>query len=255
MSFVLDCPVCHKPVTMTDELIGRVMACPHCAWHFTLPQRGAAPQCVVAPKSIHPSDPARIRFTFTCQRCSSILEARGDMGGQHGRCPTCGAVFVIPQVDPRTGLPAGPAVVEADGQLPTPMHAYATAGDKAPKIRRLQSGEQVIVCPRCRRDMPVDAETCSACGLPFTMEGAAAVSEVGSGRNGLATASLTIGVISLLAFCLPGLGLLAIGLGIGGLRRAEKMGPQRTGRSMAIAGIVCGSLATGWLMALLFRFL
>jgi len=231
---------------MTDDLIGRVMACPHCGMHFTLPRRGASAISVAMPAARSPVRVVRPRFTFGCQRCSSILEARGEMSGERGTCPTCGAVFIIPQTDPNTGLPLGPAVVEADGQLPTPMHAYATAGEKAPVIRRLGSGEQVIVCPRCERHSSVDAHVCATCGMPFTMDGSAAIVEAGTGGNPLATAALTVGIISLLAACLPGLGLVAIGLGIGGVRRAERLGPDRPGRGMAIAGIVCGALALGW---------
>ena len=236
---------------MTDELIGRVMACPHCGRHFNLPSRGVSAVSVASPASYSPGRVVRAKFTFSCQRCSSILEARGEMSGERGTCPTCGAVFVIPETDPNTGLPTGPAEVEADGQLPTPMHAYATAGDKAPIIRRLASGEQVIVCPRCERNSPVDVHTCSTCGMPFTMDGSAAITQAGTGGNTLATASLTVGIISMLAACLPGLGLVAIGLGIGGLKRAEKLGPDRPGRGMAIAGIVCGALAMGWAVAYL----
>lgn len=234
-------------MTATKELIGRVMACPHCANHFTIPEEGGKAVPVATPNYNYPPQGAGIRFTFSCQRCSSILEARGDLGGRQGRCPTCGAVFVVPQVDPHTGLPVSSAVVEDDGQLPTPMHAYATAGRKAPTIRRLPTGEQVIICPRCRRDMPIDANTCKACGMPFTMEGAAAVAYAGSPGNTLATASLTFGVVALFLFCLPGLGLLAIGLGIGGLKKAENMGVDRPGRSMAIAGIVLGAVSLIWI--------
>jgi len=236
---------------MTEELIGRVMACPHCGRHFSLPHRGASAVSLAMPAAHSPIRVVRPRFTFSCQRCSSILEARGEMSGERGTCPTCGALFIIPRTDPNTGLPLGPAVVEADGQLPTPMHAYATAGDKAPIIRRLASGEQVIVCPRCERHSPVDAHVCATCGMPFTMDGSAAIAQISSGRNGLATASLTVGVVSLLAGCLPGLGLVAIGLGIGGLNRAENRGPDRLGRGMAIAGIVCGTMAVGWILAYL----
>ncbi|MFQ5428834.1 MAG: DUF4190 domain-containing protein [Phycisphaerae bacterium] len=243
MSVVLDCPHCRKAVTVVDDLVGRVMACPHCGDHFTLPRPGDSPVAVAGPS--HSFVPvAGIRFTFACQRCSSILEARGGMAGQRGRCPTCGAVFTIPSVDAATGRAVGDAVVEDDGQLPTPMHAYATAGAKAPKIVRKDDGEQVILCPRCQRAMPVDANTCAACGMPFTMDGAAAIAVGGSGSNGMATAALTVGVLSLLAWmCSPILGCVAIGLGIAGLRRAEKTGGLRTGRKMAIAGIVCGALS------------
>jgi len=183
---------------------------------------------------------AHLRFTFTCQRCGSVLEAVGDMCGQSGRCPTCGAVFVIPPVDANTGLATEPARVAEDGQLPTPMHAYATAGGKAPRIRTRPGGEQVIVCPRCGRDTGVDANTCSGCGLPFTMEGAAAVAQTAEGTSTLATWSLTVGVLSVLTFCFPALGPVAIGLGVSAIRRSSLYGQAQSGRSMAIAGIICG---------------
>lgn len=245
-SFVLDCPACRNAVTATDELVGRVMACPHCSGHFTITPdtRTAVP---VAKPSFHPPLQAAIRFTFTCQRCSSILEARSDLSGTQGRCPTCGAIFVIPMVDPRTGLPVGPARVEADGQLPTPMHAYATAGAKAPVIQRLDSGEQVIVCPRCQRQMPIDSNSCSACGMPFTMEGAAAVAhKVQGGSNTYATASVTVGAASLVLFCIPIplLGPIAILLGILGLRDSNQAGELRPGRTASIIGLVLGTLGT-----------
>lgn len=186
-----------------------------------------------------------IRFTFTCQRCASILEASSNLVRKSGRCPTCGAVFTIPEVDFRTGLATGPAVVKDDGQLPTPMHAYATAGQKAPKIVRLPNGEQVIVCPRCTKNLPVDADTCPSCGIPFTMEGAASMAAAGPSRdNSMAGLSLTLGILSLLLFCLPILGPIAIGFGIGGFRRSQKL-PNQQGRGMAIGGIACGIVSLG----------
>ena len=247
MSFVLDCPACRKAVSATLELVGRVMACPHCASHFTIPQEGHAAVGVAAPRSNFPTAAGGIRFTFSCQRCNSILEARGETSGNEGKCPTCGAVFVIPSVDARTGLSVGQAVVEDDGQLPTPMHAYATAGATAPTIHRTEGGEQVIQCPRCRQRTRIDADTCSSCGMPFTTEGAAAITGAAPSTNGLATASLTVGIISMLAWCIPVpvLGFTAIGLGIGGLKRSEKIGHDKSGRNMAIAGIICGVGSTG----------
>ena len=181
-----------------------------------------------------------LRFTFSCQRCQSVLEAAGNQSGQHGRCPTCGAVFVIPSVNERTGVAAGPAQVTDDGQLPTPMHAYATAGDKAPKIERLPSGEQVIVCPRCGRQGSIDSNTCRTCGLPFTIEGAAAVvQDTGSGDT-LSNAALVVGVLSIPTFCFPALPVIAIVLGTLALRRMRASDPAR--RSAWI-GIICGLVA------------
>lgn len=252
MSFVLDCPACRKAVTASPEMIGRIMACPHCAGHFTLPREGEATVPVAHPTG-NLATGATARFTFDCQRCGSILEARGEMSRSQGRCPTCGAVFVIPRVDPRSGLPIDTATVPDDGQLPTPMHAYATAGHKAPKIHRLPNGEQVILCSQCGQQMPVDANMCSGCGVPFTIEGASAVVHSGPSPNGMATASLTVGIVSLLTACLPVLGAVAVGLGIAGVLRSEKLGSARPGRNLAIAGIVLGLLAMGIGAVMYFR--
>src|SRR5206468_63102 len=130
------------------------------------------------------------RFTFTCQRCQSILEGNSLISGQTGRCPTCGATFTVPHVDRTTGLPTGPAQVADDGQNPTPVHAYANAGEKAPMIRRLPGGDMVIVCPRCSANMPVEANLCSACGVPFTIEGATSIARHAGSGNSLATTAL-----------------------------------------------------------------
>jgi DNA-directed RNA polymerase subunit RPC12/RpoP len=184
MAFVLDCPSCKKAVTIDPGLIGRLVACPHCSGYFSvaMPPGAVAPVAVAAPHG--GAAPTRRRFTFSCQRCGSVLEAIGEQCGQTGRCPTCGAVFVVPPVDPETGTATEVAVVADDGQLPTPMHAYATAGDRAPKIVRRETGEQVIVCPRCRREMPIDADGCTACGVPFTLEGAETRGIGGAGGGG-----------------------------------------------------------------------
>lgn len=240
----MDCPACGKAITATDELLGRPVACPHCSTHFRIPARGARP--LVRSSSAMPEYMASIRFTFTCQRCSSILEGASDVCGEQGRCPTCGAVFIVPSVDRKTGLPTGPAEVDDDGEFPTPVHAYAAAGDKAPQIRRLNSGEQIIVCPRCAARMPIDAHLCTACGIPFTIEGAAAIYKSAPGGNSMATAALVAGMVSLPLF-IAGvvLGPVAIGLGVAGLRRAGEEDRNGEGRKRAIAGIVCGGVSLG----------
>ncbi len=244
MSFQLDCPACRKAITATDDLLGRPVACPHCSTHFRIPARGARP--LVRSSSARSDYVAPIRFTFTCQRCGSILEGASDVCGERGRCPTCGAVFVVPSVDRKTGLPTGPAEVADDGEFPTPVHAYAAAGDKAPQIRRLDSGEQIIICPRCAARMPIDAHLCTTCGIPFTIEGAAAISKSAPGGNGMATAALVAGIVSLPLFIFGVvLGPAAIGLGVAGLRRAGEGERNGAGRKRAIAGIICGGVSLG----------
>lgn len=241
MTEVIDCPACRKAVTVSDELRGRVMACPHCGRHFTVGQSGPAVP-VAAPPSNFPTGRHAVRFTFSCTRCASILEASGEHCGTTGRCPTCGAVFTIPQVDPRTGVPSSSAFVADDGQLPTPMHAYATAGAKAPKIVRLDSGEDVIICPRCNRQSPLDSNQCKTCGTPYTIEGAEAVVHGAGNTNGLASAAITV---SLLGLCIPFIGLVGAGLAIAAMQKSSELGQTRPGYKLAVAALVVGLILFG----------
>lgn len=246
MALVLDCPSCHQPLTLATELIGAIVACPHCHEHFVLPREGATPQPVQrARPSEAPSTVLSNRFSFVCGRCESPLEARSDLCGQPGRCPTCGALFVVPNLEPGTNRAVGPAIVADDGQLPTPMHAYATAGERAPLIRRLKTGDQVIVCPRCKQEMPIEADVCAACGVPFTMEGAAGVARMEPEANRMATAALTVGILAILSPCQPVLGLVAIVLGIVGLQKARQIRPAQTGFNHSVTGLVLGVLSVG----------
>ena len=247
MAYQLDCPSCGKSVTGSAELVGRMVACPHCSKHFSLPEEGVPPLPPV--KTETAVEAAQIRFTFACQRCSSILEASSRMSGQPGRCPSCGAVFIVPAVDHNTGLASGPALVADDGQLPTPVHAYAAAGDKAPKILRISDELSVIVCPRCNTHMPVDANVCTSCGIPFTIEGASSIMKSDHGGNGLATAAVILGIASVFMFKFAIFGAVAIGLGIGGLQRARKMGKPHPGRVAAWVGIFCGGASSAIFLA------
>ncbi len=239
------CPHCEMIIEGADDLGASLTICPHC-------QGGLSVETVAPPpppsKSIpsRAATPATTRFTFPCQRCASILEATSAHSNQPGRCPTCGATFVIPAVDPRTAVPIGRAAVTDDGQLPTPMHAYAAAGGRAPQIERASDGSQVIICPRCAGRSPVDVNLCSKCGTPFTMEGATEIARSASGTPRLASASLILGLL----LCLP-VGPLAIGLGVLALRNKSRGGDAPSGQAVAVTGIVLGSLGTiGWMLAM-----
>ena len=83
------------------------------------------------PPRPRPPVPSDIRFNFSCPLCGSVLEAVASHAETPGRCPTCAAVFNIPQVDMRTGLATRAAAGESELQDPTPVHAYAAAGEKA----------------------------------------------------------------------------------------------------------------------------
>jgi DNA-directed RNA polymerase subunit RPC12/RpoP len=235
------CPACGRRLSIQEDASGETVSCPHCAYRFTIGHTATAART--------------FRFTFPCGRCASVLEAASDMAHRQGRCPTCGAVFIIPEVDTRTGLAAGSAQAGDDGQLPTPMHAYATAGEKAPRIRRLEDGRQAIVCPRCRRDMPIEADSCASCGLPFTIEGAAQATERFHPSSPLATAALVVGVFSIPTFCLPALGPVAIILGTLALLRYRPQHAEDRPPAAAIAGLALGIVALGLFLARIFLLL
>jgi hypothetical protein len=71
-----------------------------------------------------------------------------------------------------------------------------------------------------------------------------------SENNGMAIAALVVGIASLL-ICWPA-GLVAIGLGIAGLKRAGSM--QGKGKGLAIGGIVTGALGAVLGVVILFVF-
>jgi hypothetical protein len=184
------------------------------------------------------------RYGFNCGYCSSRLEANESMAAQEGQCPTCGNTITIPILD-RYGRLIDPKTRQIIKQDPHPVHAYAAAGDRAPKIIRQKDGGQTIQCARCGAYSAITANNCKACGMPFTMEGTTL--EAAGTNNGFCVASLVLGIIGIPAFCSVVTPVLAIVFGIIGYMQTTREGAQGSGKGMAIAGIVCGVI--GSLMA------
>jgi ribosomal protein L40E len=186
------------------------------------------------------------RYGFNCGYCSSRLEATEAMAAQEGQCPTCGNNITIPILD-RYGRLIDPKTRQIIKQDPHPVHAYAAAGDRAPRIIREKDTKQKIVCPRCPAASPITANNCKSCGMPFTMEGTTL--EAAGASNGFCVASLVLGIIGLPAFCTFVTPVLAIIFGIIGFNQVGKDN-QGGGKGMAIAGIICGVI--GCVLALAF---
>jgi hypothetical protein len=180
------------------------------------------------------------RYGFNCGYCSSRLEATESMGAQEGQCPTCGNTITIPILD-RYGRLIDPKTRQIIKQDPHPVHAYAAAGERAPAIVRAPDGKYSIRCPRCAAASPITANNCKSCGMPFTMEGTTV--EAAGTSNGFCVASLVLGIISLVAFCLPIPSALAIVFGIVGYNQVTKSGGEGGGKGMAIAGMICGGIS------------
>jgi len=163
------------------------------------------------------------------------------MAAQEGQCPTCGNNITIPILD-RYGRLIDPVTKQIIKQDPHPVHAYAAAGERAPKIIRQSSGAQTIQCPRCNAVSTITANNCKSCGMPFTMEGTTL--EASGTSNGFCVASLVLGIIGMPTGCIfitPVLGLI---FGIVGLNQVSK-GGEGSGRGMAIAGICCSVIGMG----------
>jgi DNA-directed RNA polymerase subunit RPC12/RpoP len=259
---VFPCHVCRTQLSAEDQYTGQLVRCPTCLTATRVPAQSREPQPVPAavggagdlpppPRQQPPPRPPALnnpfrggvtggkRYGFNCPYCSSRLEATEAIAAQEGQCPTCGNNIVIPILD-RYGRLIDPRTQQIIKQDPHPVHAYAAAGDRAPRILRNTQGVQHIVCPRCNALSPMSANNCNACGMPFTMEGTT-VDATGA-SNGFCVASLVLGIVGLPASCAVIPSILAIVFGVIGLTQANKEGAESGGKGMAIAGIILGAV-------------
>ena len=184
---------------------------------------------------------SRIRFQFLCERCTSPLEASVEDCGSQVRCPSCGAGFLVPPLNPTTRRAVGKAGLREGSDL-APSHTYAADGAHAPRIIGSPTdGTQVIECPQCKTWSSIEASGCNKCGTPFTIEAVTAIST--AEISGLATASLVVGLLSILA-CAVFLGPIAVLLGYLALTRIESMVAPPKERRRVWAGIILGGIAT-----------
>ncbi len=269
---VFDCHVCRTKLSADEKQAGAMVRCPQCLTTLKVPQphvisqpappmaaahvAAASPNAAAAnsrgatvsvPRSniaipgaaaaFRAAGSGGKRYGFNCGYCSSRLEATEAMAAQEGQCPTCGNTIVIPILD-RYGRLIDPKTRQIIKQDPHPVHAYAAAGDRAPRILRQNDGKQIIRCPRCSAASPITANNCKACGMPFTMEGTTL--EAAGASNGFCVASLVLGIIGLPASCTFITPLLAVIFGIIGYTQVTKNGGEGGGKGMAIAGTSCG---------------
>ena len=238
--FTMLCLKCERSISARTAWIGTEVRCPHCSavMHVPPPREDGRPVRASPPPLLSREQ----RFNFACPRCESLLEAQVSTFGQPGRCPTCDARFLIPRIDLRSERPPAAKLIDANDQDPTPMHAYAASGHLAPRIRRLGDGTLHIECPRCGGQSDITANNCSACGVPFTIEGVP-TARTGAGAS-LATAALVLGVLAIPLCMLIVPGLLASGLGVASWLRQ----PGRRPSGQALAGMILGviGLAAGF---------
>ena len=262
---VFECNVCRTALSAEEDKGGQLVRCPKCLTTLRVPAPQPRATQAVPAGARAPAGGGRSslgeaasayarggvlgsttrsigrRFGFNCGYCSSRLEANESMSGQEGQCPTCSNTIVIPILDRYGRLidPMSGKIIKPD---PHPVHAYAAAGERAPRILRSDDGHQHILCPRCQALSSITANNCKSCGMPFTMEGTTL--EAAGTSNGFCVASLVLGIIGIPAFlCFP-VPLAAIVLGVIGFNQVNRSGAEGGGKGMAIAGIVCGAVGS-----------
>lgn len=236
-----NCYKCGQPLLIPEQYAGNSVACPSCRHVQVAPvaqDAVAVEQALVvleptaatdvrsasSKPSSSPPPPLNVpanrpiggtgfgsrsaaRYGFPCPYCSSRLEATGASAGTEGECPTCGNSILIPILD-ASGRLIDPITREIIKQDPHPVHAYAAAGHRAPRIVRGDAGQQ-IVCTRCHSSSVITANNCKKCGMPFTMEGTAP--DALSTTSNYAVASVVLGIIGIPTFCtiiIPGLAVI-----------------------------------------------
>ncbi len=215
-SFTILCRRCDRPIIARAAWVGWEVQCPHCFSILRVPEVPADGRPVQADA---PNLSARLCFNFACPRCDCLLESHTGMCGQLAICPTCAARFNVPYLRGKSGRPDKAVLIEGEAGYPTPVHAYGASGHRAPQIIRRDDGTSVIECPRCNAHNPIDADTCGACGAPFTMEAAATVGKMYRDRR--ASSSVTLGVVALILFFTIIPGLLATWQGLRSVMNTE----------------------------------
>ncbi|MDQ2084978.1 DUF4190 domain-containing protein [Herbivorax sp. ANBcel31] len=116
-------------------------------------------------------------------------------------------------------------------------------------------------CPKCNSLNEEYEKVCTSCNQPLDSEGGGdsgyidensnrtEVSPNQAKTNGMAIASMVLGIVGIPLFCCSGIGIvpaaLAVILGFISLNSIKKSGGIEKGKGMAIAGIIMGFIGVG----------
>lgn len=161
---------------------------------------------------------------FYCPNCRSRLRVPLSSAGKKAQCPQCSTITTVPiRSEAPSAETAGPVRYEPEPQTPGyGADQPPTAGFAPIPPAQPAPGQPVVIAPQMLTGYP---------GQP----GYAPPAPKKSG-NGMSTAALVLGLIGLVGWCCPFvgiiLGILAVIFGI--------IGAARGGGGMAIGGIVLG---------------
>src|SRR5204862_3194777 len=81
------CGRCGQAIRLPAGLTGQIASCPECAASVRTP---VVEDAGVVPVAVDVSDGPERLLMYGCERCDSVLESPLRLGGEIGRCPTCG---------------------------------------------------------------------------------------------------------------------------------------------------------------------
>lgn len=184
MAIEFTCPGCLQLFRTPEQTAGKKGKCPHCGAVFTI--TAAASSTASAPVSAAasataaaPADAAADKIEFPCSQCGRAVRTPASMAGKKGKCPTCGAVFQIPEATPsrpatstpgnraaESRAPAGPPPLPKK-QTPSPAAGPAAAAGTAAQ------DSAAFACGRCGKTLRMPPGSagkkgrCPACGEVF----------------------------------------------------------------------------------------
>ncbi|WP_166820645.1 DUF4190 domain-containing protein [Thalassoroseus pseudoceratinae] len=176
-----------------------------------------------------------------CRNCGRILRAPDDAAGRRAKCPECSAVVLVHEDGDEFD-----EFFDTDF-LPTeePSGFHEDYEETPPRDRR-----DVRPCPVCGEYIKSRATRCRFCGESLRESRHA---RPGDRSEGWAIASLVLGIVSLVLFCLAPisvpLALMAVVFSVLEMVKASQEHRDRSG--MAIAGLICGLIPLAFWMAIL----
>jgi phage FluMu protein Com len=175
---------------------------------------------------------------FRCTQCQRLLRTADGSEGKQAKCPQCGAVLTIPK-------PGGPdeAPAAAPPSAPAPEEGYPLAGDIPGAPAGPSQPETPFAGPPGYPPAPGPGFGPDAHRPPWQQP--APYGPPARPTEGKAVASLVLGIISLLRWCCPLLGLPIAGTGLVLGMMSLKSGR----RGMAIAGVVLSGIGLALALA------
>ena len=177
MAIEFTCPGCLQLFRTPEEAAGKKGKCPHCGAVFTI--SAAASSAASAPATAPADAAAADKIEFPCSQCGRAVRTPASMAGKKGKCPTCGAVFQIPETTPSRPATSTPGNRAAEsrapaGPPPLPIkRTPAPAAGSASAVGTAAQDSAAFACGRCGKTLRMPPGSagkkgrCPACGEVF----------------------------------------------------------------------------------------